>query len=184
MLRGGLFATYASIVQAGIGVGPILTWFYDFVQALWGGIPWPRRSGKIPAGQPTPTTILNLQPGELVRVKSYRDILATLDTNARNHGLMWDREMVPYCDGIYRVKTKVSRFVDEKTGVLTTMKTPAVILEGVWCGARYSDCRMYCPRGIYAWWREVWLERISDHSEHPQSLEGVRCKPGAERVTT
>jgi hypothetical protein len=21
---------------------------------------------------------------------------------------------------------------------------------------------MFCPRGIYAWWREVWLERIEE----------------------
>lgn len=162
MFRGGVFATYASLVQAGIGVGPFLSWLYDVVQSLWGGIPWPRRSGKISAGQPTPTITLNLQPGELVRVKSYKDILATLDTDTRNRGLMWDRDMVPYCGGVYRVRDRLSTFVDEKTGKLLTMKTPAVILETVWCGARYSDCRMYCPRSIYSWWREIWLERVAE----------------------
>ena len=178
MLRGGLYATYASVVQAGIGLGPLLTWIYDIVQGLWGGIPWPRRSGKISVGQPTPTQILNLQAGELVRVKSHKDILATLDTEARNRGLMWDRDMVPFCDGVYRVKTRVSKFVDEKSGLLISMKTPAVILEDVWCGARYSDCRMYCPRSIYSWWREIWLERISGHSVNAQSNTEPVCKSG------
>lgn len=177
MLKGGLFATYASLVQAGIGLGSFLSWVYDVVQGAWGGIPWPRRSGKIPAGQPTPTEILNLQPGELVRVKSYKDILATLDTEARNRGLMWDREMVPYCDGVYRVKTRLSRFVDEKTGKLIAMKTPTIILEDVWCGARYSDCRMYCPRSIYPWWREIWLERIPNHSGKAQLNKPPHVNP-------
>lgn len=180
MLKGGLFATYASLVQAGIGLGPFLSRTYDIVQGLWGGIPWPRRSGKIPAGRPTPTQTLNLQPGELVRVKSYKEILATLDTDARNRGLMWDREMVPFCDGAYRVKTSLTRFVDEKSGKLIAMKTPAIVLEDVWCGSRYSDCRMYCPRSIYPWWREIWLERILDRSSNAHSNEGVVCQPGKE----
>jgi hypothetical protein len=166
MLRGGLFATYASVIQAGIGLGPVLSWLYDIVQSWWGGVPWPRRSGKIPAGQPTPAQTLNLRPGELVRVKPYKDILATLDTTARNRGLMWDRDMVPYCGGIYRVRTKLSKFVDEKSGKLLTMKNPAVILDDVWCRSRYSDCRMYCPRSIYSWWREIWLERVSEDRNH------------------
>jgi hypothetical protein len=41
------------------------------------------------------------------------------------------------------------------------MKTPAVILQGVSCKALYSGQRMFCPRGIHHWWREVWLERAS-----------------------
>jgi len=185
MLRGGLFATYASLAQAGIGLGPFLTWVYDFVQGLWGGIPWPRRSGTIPAGRPTPNQVLNLGPGEVVRVKSYKDILSTLDTDARNRGLMWDRDMVPFCEGIHRVKSRISRFVDEKSGLLITMRTPAVILEDVWCGARYSDCRMYCPRSIYSWWREIWLERIpADHQDNARSNEGVVCKSGVKREGT
>jgi hypothetical protein len=82
---------------------------------------------------------------------------------------MWDRDMVPFCDGVYRVKTRLSTFVDEKSGMLINMKTPAVILEDVWCRARYSDCRMYCPRSIYSWWREIWLERVLIHSDNAPS---------------
>jgi hypothetical protein len=48
------------------------------------------------------------------------------------------------------------------------MKTPAVILEGVWCRSRYSNHRMFCPRSIYSWWREEWLERI----EEQEAIEG------------
>ena len=59
-------------------------WFYDRFQALWGGVPFPRRRGNIPVGQPTPTCDLNLQPGDLVRVKSHKEILSTVDTNNMN----------------------------------------------------------------------------------------------------
>lgn len=142
-------------------------WFYDRFQALWGGVPFPRRSGTIPAGHPTPTCSLNLQPGEMVRVKPLQRILFTIDTQERHRGLVFDAELVPYCGGTYRVKKRVNKFVDERTGRMRTMKTPAVILEGVYCEARYSNCRLFCPRGIYSWWREIWLERVDESpSQH------------------
>lgn len=133
---------------------------YDRFQALSGGPPFPRRVGAIRTGQLTPRISLNLQPGELVRVKSYKEILATLDTTGRNRGLGYDAELVPYSGGIYRVRARVDKFIDEKTGVMKTLKTPAIMLEGVCCQARYSAHRMFCPRSIYSWWREIWLERV------------------------
>jgi hypothetical protein len=74
--------------------------------------------------------------------------------------MYFDAEMVPYCGGVYRVRTRVTKFINETTGKMAIMKTPAVILEGVICKSYYSNCRMFCPRSIYSWWREVWLERV------------------------
>src|SRR5574341_1201410 len=99
LMRGLIYASYASIVQAGIGLGPILRWLYDVFQSTWGGLPYPRKSGTIPIGESTPTSNLDLQQGELVRVKSHKEILATLNMNSRNKGLMFDGEMMPYCGG-------------------------------------------------------------------------------------
>ena len=164
MFRGLVYAGYFSLIMAGIGFGPFLRWFYDKFQSLWGGLPYPRRKGTVPDDEPTPTCILNLQPGELVRVKSYEKILATLNTENKNRGLSFDAEMVPYCGGTYRVRTRLDKFIDEKTGKLVTLKNASLILEDVWCKAHYSDCRMFCPRSIYAWWREIWLERVSDET--------------------
>lgn len=160
LLRGSLYACYSSLVQAGIGLGPILRWLYDRIQSLWGGLPYPRKSGAIPIGRPTPVSNLDLQPGDLVRVKSHEEILATLDIHSKNRGLMFDGEMMPYCGGTYRVRTRLHKFIDEKTGKLSVIQTPAIILENVWCRSRYAWCRMFCPRSIYPWWREVWLERV------------------------
>jgi hypothetical protein len=162
ILSGLLYASYYNLTLAKRRkLGRPARWLYDLFQSLIGGIPFPRRKGTIAPGQPTPVANLNLQPGELVRVKSYEEILATLD-GVSNRGMNFDAELVPFCGGVYRVQTRVERFINENTGKLSKMKTPALILEGVWCQARYSDCRMFCPRSIYSWWREVWLERVDE----------------------
>ena len=151
-------------------------WVYDRFQALWGGVPYPRTRGLIPAGQPTPACSLNLQPGEFVRVKSHKEILATIDKNFFNRGLAFDAELVPNCGKVFRVQARVSKFIDEKTGKMKTLKTPAVILQGVWCESRYSNCKMFCPRAIYSWWREIWLERVPQEDQ-PKRPEGVTQVP-------
>src|SRR5262245_48563422 len=66
-----VFGTFSTIEQSGFKVGRPLRWLYDAFEFLWG--PYPRRQGKVPKGQPVPTGELNLQPGELVRVKSFND---------------------------------------------------------------------------------------------------------------
>jgi hypothetical protein len=173
ILRGALYANYYNLSRAGIGLGPLMRRLYDFLQSLWGGIPYPRKTGTIPAGKPTPAGVpLNLQPGELVRVKSYPEILATLDTNNKNKGLYFDAEAVPYCGGTYRVHSRVSRILDEKTGKLIKMKNESVILEGVYCMARYSDCRMFCPRAIFSYWREIWLEKVPERDQETVTRDG------------
>ena len=164
IFSGFVYLSYYHVLgKRGNKVGRPARWLYDRFQALVGGVPYPRRSGSSPAGQPTPVVNLNLQPGELVRVKSYKEILATLD-GVKNRGMYFDAELVPYCGGVYRVRTRVTNFINEKTGKMSTLKTPAVILEGASCQSRYSNCRMFCPRSIFAWWREIWLERVSKES--------------------
>lgn len=137
-------------------------WLYNRFQTFRGGTPYPRQRGHLPAGEAAPIVDLNLQPGELVRIKSYDEILSTVNFNYLNRGLFFDAEMVPYCGGTYRVKMRVTKFIDEKTGKMKYMKTPALILEDVWCGSCFSTKRMFCPRAIYSWWREAWLERVEE----------------------
>lgn len=159
--RGFIYISYHSLINAGIGLGRPLRWLYDAFQRLRRGIPYPRRSGKIPVGSKTPSANLNLQVGEWVRVKSYNEILGTLDVNNKNRGLQFDAEMVPYCGRSFRVLRRVNKILDEKTGRMTEFKTPCIMLEGVICESRYSECRLFCPRSIYSYWREIWLERVS-----------------------
>ena len=146
-------------------LGAPARWLYDRFQALRGGLPYPRHHGSLPPGESAPVAALNLQPGELVRVKPYKAILASLHSNNIDRGLCFDGEMMPFCGKVYRVMGRVEKFIEEKTGYMKRMKTPAVILEGVHCRARYSSHRMFCPRSIFSWWREAWLERVSESSE-------------------
>jgi hypothetical protein len=37
------------------------------------------------------------------------------------------------------------------------------VLKNVACEARYAICRRFCPRAIYPYWREIWLERVSEN---------------------
>jgi hypothetical protein len=108
--------------------------------------------------------LLHLRPGERVRVRSKREIAETLGANGKTRGLWFDREMLPYCDQTHTVKRRVERFIDERSGELVELDTDAVILEGVICGGDVSYGRWFCPRAIYPWWRECWLER----TEEPQ----------------
>ena len=66
----------------------------------------------------------------------------------------------PYCGGTYRVLKRVTKIIHEKTGKMLEMKTPSFILDSVICQSRYSECRLFCPRSIYSYWREIWLERV------------------------
>jgi hypothetical protein len=168
MICGFVYAGYFNLSQSGLGLGPIMRWFYDKAHPLWNGTEFPRKRGTIPAGEPTPTGKLNLQPGELVRVKSYREILKTLNTENKNRGLVWDAELAPFCGGTYRVLKSVTKIVDERTGVMTEMKNPCIILDSVVCKARYSECRMFCPRAIYSYWREIWMDRVNEPAGQAQ----------------
>ena len=109
----------------------------------------------------TPSGHLELKPGDWVRIKAQAEIEKTLDVTGRNRGLSFDaEEMAPFCGGTYRVVRSVSQIVDEATGAMRKMKEPCIILDGVACRAEYARCRLNCPRGLYSYWRELWLERV------------------------
>jgi hypothetical protein len=105
----------------------------------------------------TPVETLGLQPGELVRVKGMEEIVKTLDTDNANRGMSFDGEMVRYCGREARVLRRVERIIDEKSGRMLRFRNPCIVLEDVTCTGAYHR---QCPRGIYPYWREIWLERV------------------------
>jgi hypothetical protein len=105
----------------------------------------------------TPSVSLHLRPGELVRIRSKEQILATLNENMLNKGMGFEVEMARYCGQTAKVLARVTQCVDEKTGELLTMKTPCVILDGIVCAGVYNAS---CPREFVPFWREIWLERV------------------------
>ncbi len=172
MCRSFLYFAFVCVTMARRRkLGRPARWIYDRIQSLWGGVPFPRRGGDLDDDKNAPIADLRLQPGDLVRVRPHTEILATIDERTNNRGMGFDAEMVPYCGKIFRVRTRVEKFIDERTGYIRRMKTPAVILDGVYCQSRYSENRVFCPRGIYAWWREVWLERVSEDATAEKPLK-------------
>jgi hypothetical protein len=151
---------YRALIHAGLKLGRPLRLLYDLFKGLFGGVPYPDKRGLIPLGKPTPTENLNLQPGDWVRVKSHKEILATLDIYKRNRGMYFVADQVPYCGRTFRVAKRVYQLIDERSGRMTKMKTPGIQLEGAICGSRYTDFCLFCPRATYPYWREIWLERV------------------------
>jgi hypothetical protein len=160
LLGSFLLFVYSKLVSSGLGVGSGLRWIYDSLQRALGGTPYPWRAGKVTPGLKTPSTVLNLQPGELVQVRSYEEILQTITAEGHNRGMVFDAEMVPYCGGTYRVLDRVHTIINEKTGKMQHLKNDCVILEEVVCLACYAKYRKFCPRSIYPFWREIWLSRL------------------------
>jgi hypothetical protein len=127
----------------------------------WLGWRFPRVRGR--AGDKTPSLDLNLQPGEWVRVVSQADVEVTLNRNRRNRGMWFDDEMAYYCGkGPFQVLRRVDSIINEKTGEMIKLPNPCIILDGVTCTGNYSSQRMFSRRKEYPFWREIWLERVSE----------------------
>jgi hypothetical protein len=125
------------------------------------------RHGSFPLrslGKPGAYPPLNLRPGELVRVKTQAEILQALDSSGRYRGLTFDWEMLPHCGKTYRVKERVERIVNERTGEMIHIASDCIILDGVSCSGDWSQGRWFCPRAVYPYWREAWLARVDDNS--------------------
>jgi hypothetical protein len=118
--------------------------------------------------EPSPDVDLGLKPGDWVQVKSIEEIKSALTPQGRNRGLWFDWEMMRYCGGRYRVRSRVRRFIDDRNGKMVELKTDAVILEGVTCTGNFSSRRWFCPRAVYPYWRESWLKRV----DGPDGSEG------------
>jgi hypothetical protein len=153
------FLLYAKLVATGVGFGSALRWIYDKIQAVGGGDPYPHCVGHLPVGSATPSTNLGLKVGELVRVKSRDEILATVDELLFNKGMGFHPEMTPYCGKTFRVGQSLRKLMNEKTGQLVELKNSCLVLEGADCHGRYAP-PLSCPRECFPYWREIWLERV------------------------
>jgi hypothetical protein len=157
-LSSSLFATSMGPISAKIRIKEkVMTLLNDLL------VEYPRLLGK---KQKTPSIVLNLQPGELVQVKSAAEIVETLDAENKNRGLRFDVEMLPYCGRTYRVLHRVEKIIDEKSGRMLKLQNDCIILDGVMCKACYSTKRLFCPRSIYSYWREIWLKRVASSGSH------------------
>jgi hypothetical protein len=125
-----------------------------------------------------------LRPGDLVRVRSASEILATLDQDATVEGIPFMPEMLPHVDKQYRVSKKIEK-ICWYTAESSSRRLPGtVFLEELRCdGAGHGGCQAECR--IY--WKEEWVERVEPGTPEGQSdaesLERLRAYV-AERTRT
>jgi hypothetical protein len=90
--------------------------------------------------------------------------------------------MVRYCGNVYRVLARVERVIEEPTGRMISLTNDCIILDDVVCRAEYSTRRLFCPRSLYPFWREIWLERVNPAeptpAAAPECLAGSRGSCG------
>jgi hypothetical protein len=122
------------------------------------GRTWGFLEGRVLRGR-TPSGTLDLQPGELVRIRSKAEILDTVNGDLLNRGLGFDAEMSRFCGRVARVQRRVDRVIDERTGEMLTMKSPCIVLDGIFCEGAFT---LSCPRAFVPFWREIWLERVAE----------------------
>jgi len=173
-----LFRVFDRLVRSRLGATGVPQRVYDAFQRVRGGIPYPNRPGRIPTGEKTPVgELLHLQPGEFVRVKSFQDILSTINRDGLNRGLLFSQELVPYCGQVFRVQSRVSRIIDDRNGKMLHFKNDCIILENVICQARYNAGLSFCPRSNYPYWREIWLERVDPRDVPAELVDAAPCNP-------
>jgi hypothetical protein len=117
---------------------------------------------------------LDLQPGDIVRVKPKQEIEKTL-TKSKNLGLWFDVEMHRYCGGEFRVTGRVRTMISEESGSMLTLKNPCITLEGAIATGEYLGL---CPQSDLIYWREVWLERLSKTSD---TVSHTRLAPNSSK---
>ncbi len=130
----------------------IYFWGKAILQAfkLWTRAPW-----NADRYRKTPAMPLDLQVGEVVRVRGMFEILRTLDRNGCNRGMEFKPEMFQFCGRKYPVILNMARRIDERSGELRGFRSPCIVLESVYCQGQ----RSFCQRANYHYWREIWLTR-------------------------
>jgi hypothetical protein len=126
---------------------------------------------------------LGLKVGDLVEVRSVKEIFTTLDAQSKLNGLRFNPEMVKFCGKRFKVYKTLNRIILETTGELRRVKTPTVLLEGVFCdGAGHGGC----DRSCFCFWREKWLKKVCvlplAREEKPEN--GIQARAIEETLNT
>ncbi|MEP7242485.1 MAG: hypothetical protein ABI885_02245 [Gammaproteobacteria bacterium] len=158
-----------SLVSGNVTLSAFLTaigtrWF-NTVQTLRGGGTFPATPpGKNQPGTAPPEP---LAVGDMVKVRPLEEIARTLNSQNKNRGLWFDRDMVRHCGQRYRVQIRVDRIIDAATGRMLEMKSPCIVLEGVECSGEFQA---FGAQHEYLYWREAWLAKEPAGASQAASL--------------
>ena len=126
---------------------PIARWLRSLFIAFYNKIAHVsgRKSWRFVAGPGTyngTRSTLNLQPGDLVRVKPLSQIQQTLDAEGKHQHLLFAPSMAEYCGSVMRVQKRVEKIILEGSPRQREIKD-TVLLEGATCD---GVCHRLCPR--------------------------------------
>jgi hypothetical protein len=101
---------------------------------------------------------LDLQPGELVEIRSVAEISATLDADDKFEGIPFSLEMVPFCGQ----RVRVARRADFTCARGQPRQLDATVhLDEIRCdGSAHGQCQAGC----LVLWKEAWLKRVPTSS--------------------
>ena len=116
----------------------------------------------------TPAASLDLRPGEWIQIKPVSNIVETLNERGYNRGLLFTPAMGRSCGEKHQVKRKLEKIIVDGTGEMRQMHDTA-FLEGSMCGC---SCVAFggCPRGEFAYWRDIWLQRVPAESSKESEI--------------
>jgi hypothetical protein len=103
---------------------------------------------------------IGLKPGDVVEVKSRREIAQTLNKQGCNRGLRYDRVLNRYCGTLYRVRERLDKMIVESSGHMAQLHG-TVTLEGSYCMC-HTSALGGCSRQDLVYWREAWLKRATE----------------------
>jgi perosamine synthetase len=107
-----------------------------------------------------------LKTGDLVEVRSAKEIFSTLNAEGKLNGLRFTPEMEKFCGKRFKVYKTLDKIILETTGEMRKIRTPTVVLEGVLCdGTAHGGC----DRSCFCFWRENWLKKLPPTREEQPS---------------
>jgi hypothetical protein len=102
------------------------------------------------------------KPGDLVSVRPFPEIQATLDAQGALEGLSFMPEMVRNCGQRFRVKAVMDQICGGGPGMRRVAGSPLILLEDLRCdGAAHGQC----SRGCTLLWKPAWLQPITDEAQ-------------------
>jgi hypothetical protein len=94
-----------------------------------------------------------IEPGDMVRIRSKDEVQKTLDRSARTHGCYFPPGMYNHCGKEYRVFKRVDHFFDEARGRMCKCNN-LFLLEGPHCSTPN------CDRSCLCFWHASWLQKV------------------------
>lgn len=120
--------------------------------------------------EPVLTTehVLNLRVGEVVRVRTQEEILATLDEKSELDNLPFMPEMLQFCGKRMTVHKVAHKLCDTIGASGMRRMERSVHLTGARCdGSAHGGCQTACS----LYWKEAWLRRVPPGEPEPSARD-------------